>query len=89
MAVCCCNRSKQFPDSLQSLRILGFAAASVGAIFLLGVLRRRQIPWLVVDTDEGERSFPLENEITPEVERFIQDPKSYDPSGQTIAFRQI
>jgi hypothetical protein len=79
----------QDDDWIQPLRILGFVMAVIGLILLLGVVRRRQIPWLVVDTDSGQRCFPLENEVTPQVEQLINDAQNLKLADGYVGFRQV
>jgi len=43
-----------------------------GAYLLYGCLTRRDIPWLLVTTNRGEKAFGLEDRSGPEVEALLQ-----------------
>lgn len=46
------------------LRLVGsFFLFSFGIYLLWGVVSRREMPWLVLITDSGERAFPLRDEM--------------------------
>ncbi len=72
---------------IESLRIVGFFMLVVGIILLIGVLRRRNIPWVVIDTQNGERCFPLEKEVTPDVEQLVQDLNTVHSAQSNIGAR--
>ena len=57
---------------LKLLEAAGDLMLVVGILVLVCVMRRREIPWLVVETDGEQRCFPLEKEVTPVVEQLVK-----------------